>query len=62
MPIYHVKMMASNITEQKKRLCAEITRASVEILSGAANSLDVIVNIKRDSWPASGKLYANPRN
>lgn len=63
MPTYHVEMMEGRTIEQKKRLVAEITRVSVEILGGVADSVDVIItDIKRENWATSGKLWSEPRD
>lgn len=59
MPTYHVEMMEGRTVEQKKKLVAEITRVSVEILGGVADSVDVIItDIKRENWATGGKLWS----
>ena len=63
MPTYHVEMMEGRTIDQKKKLVAEITRVSVEILGGVADSVDVIItDIKRESWATGGKLWSEPRS
>ena len=63
MPTYHVEMMEGRTIEQKKRLVVEITRVSVEILGGVADSVDVIItDIKRENWATGGKLWSEPRD
>ena len=63
MPTYHVEMMEGRTIEQKKKLVAEITRVSVDILGGVADSVDVIItDIKRDNWATGGKLWSEPRD
>jgi len=63
MPTYHVEMMEGRTIEQKKKLVAEITRVSVDILGGEANSVDVIItDIKRENWATGGKLWSEPRS
>ena len=63
MPTYHVEMMEGRTIEQKKRLVAEITRVSVDILGGEAGSVDVIItDIKRENWATGGKLWSEPRS
>ncbi len=63
MPTYHVEMMEGRTVEQKKKLVQEITRVSVEILGGAADSVDIIItDIKRENWATGGKLWTEPRN
>ena len=62
MPTYHVEMMEGRTVEQKKKLVAEITRVSVEILGGAPESVDIIItDIKRENWATGGKLWSEPR-
>ena len=63
MPTYHVEMMEGRTIEQKKKLVAEITRVSVELLGGVADSVDVIItDIKRENWATGGKLWSEPRD
>ena len=63
MPTYHVEMMEGRTIEQKKKLVAEITRVSVEILGGEAGSVDIIItDIKRENWATGGKLWSEPRS
>lgn len=63
MPTYHVEMMEGRTVEQKKKLVAEITRVSVEILGGVADSVDVIItDVKRENWATGGKLWSEPRD
>ena len=62
MPTYHVKMLAGRSIEQKKKLVAEITRVSVEVLGGEADSVDIIItDIQRENWSTGGKLWSEPR-
>ena len=63
MPTYHVEMMEGRTIEQKKKLVAEMTRVSVEILGGEAGSVDIIItDIKRENWATGGKLWSEPRS
>ena len=63
MPTYHVEMMEGRTIEQKKKLVAEITRVSVDILGGEADSVDIIItDIKRENWATGGKLWSEPRS
>jgi 4-oxalocrotonate tautomerase len=56
-------MMEGRTIEQKKKLVAEITRVSVDILGGEAGSVDVIItDIKRENWATGGKLWSEPRS
>lgn len=63
MPTYHVEMMEGRSIEQKKKLVAEITRVSVNVLGGVPESVDVIITeIKRDNWATGGKLWSEARD
>ena len=62
MPTYHVEMLAGRTIEQKKKLVAEITRVSVEVLGGEPGSVDIIItDIQRENWSTGGKLWSEPR-
>jgi 4-oxalocrotonate tautomerase len=63
MPTYHVEMLEGRTVEQKKKLVAEITRVSVEVLGGVADSVDIVItDIKRENWATGGKLWSEPRD
>jgi 4-oxalocrotonate tautomerase len=63
MPSYHVEMMEGRTIDQKKKLVEAITRVSVEILGGVADSVDVIItDIRRENWATGGKLWSEPRD
>ena len=63
MPTYHVEMLEGRTLEQKKKLVEAITRVSVEILGGQAESVDILItDIKRDNWATGGKLWSEPRS
>ena len=63
MPTYHVEMMEGRTLEQKKKLVAELTRISVEVLAVKPESVDVIItDIKRENWATGGKLWSEPRS
>ena len=63
MPTYHVEMMEGRTPEQKKKLVAELTRVSVEVLAVTPESVDVIItDIKRENWATGGKLWSEPRS
>ena len=56
-------MMEGRTVEQKKKLVAEITRVSVEILGGVPESVDIIItDIQRENWATGGKLWSEPRD
>jgi 4-oxalocrotonate tautomerase len=59
MPTYHVEMMEGRTIEQKKKLVAEITRVSVEVLGGSPESVDVLItDVKRENWSTAGVLWS----
>ena len=63
MPTYHIEMFEGRTPEQKKKLVAEVTRVTVEVLGGLAESVDIIINeVKRDNWATGGKLWSEPRS
>lgn len=63
MPTYHVEMMEGRTLDQKKKLVAELTRVSVEVLAVTPESVDVIItDIKRENWATGGKLWSEPRD
>ena len=63
MPTYHVEMMEGRTVEQKKKLLAESTRVSVEVLGGVPESVDIIItDIQRENWATGGKLWSEPRD
>ena len=63
MPTYHVEMMEGSAPEQKKKLVAELTRVSVEVLAVKPESVDVIItDIKRENWATGGTLWSEPRD
>jgi 4-oxalocrotonate tautomerase len=62
MPTYHIEMFEGRTPEQKKKLVAEVTRVTVEVLGGSAESVDIIIHeVKRDNWSTGGKLWSEPR-
>ena len=59
MPTYHVEMMEGRTIEQKKKLVAEITRVSVEVLDGSPESVDILItDVKRENWSTGGVLWS----
>lgn len=63
MPTYHIEMMEGRTLEQKKKLVAEITRVSVEVLGGEAESVDILItDVPRTNWATGGKLWSDPRD
>ena len=63
MPTYRVEMFEGRTAEQKKKLVAEITRVTVEVLGGSPDSIDVIItDVKRENWATGGKLWSEPQS
>ncbi|QKV51569.1 4-oxalocrotonate tautomerase [Comamonas antarctica] len=59
MPTYHIEMMEGRTIEQKKKLVAEITRVSVEVLGGLPESVDILItDVKRENWSTGGVLWS----
>ncbi len=62
MPTYHIEMMEGRTIEQKIKLVQEITRVTVEVLGGSADSVDILItDVKRENWATGGKLWSEPR-
>jgi 4-oxalocrotonate tautomerase len=56
-------MFEGRTPEQKKKLVAEVTRVTVDVLGGSAESVDIIIHeVKRDNWATGGKLWSEPRS
>lgn len=63
MPTYHIEMFEGRTPEQKKKLVAEVTRVTVEVLGGSAESVDIIIHeVQRYNWATGGKLWSEPRS
>lgn len=62
MPIYHIEMLEGRTAAQKKKLVEEITRVSVDVLGGSAESVHVLItDVARENWATGGKLWSEPR-
>ena len=62
MPTYHIEMFEGSTPEQKKKLVAEVTRVTVEVLGGSAEAVDIIIHeVKRYNLATGGKLWSEPR-
>lgn len=62
MPTYHIEMMEGRTIEQKRKLVAEITRVTVEVLGGSADAVDILItDVKRENWATGGVLWTEPR-
>jgi len=62
MPTYHIEMFEGRTLAQKKKLVAEITRVSVEVLGGSVESVNIIITeVKPENWSTGGRLWSEPR-
>ena len=62
MPTIHVEMFEGRTPEQKKKLVAEITRVTVEVLGGSPESVDILLtDVARGNWATGGLLWSEPR-
>ena len=62
MPTYNIEMLEGRTLEQKKKLVAEITRVSVEVLGGSPEAVDILItDVKRENWSTGGVLWTEPR-
>ena len=62
MPTYHIEMLEGRTIEQKKKLVEAITRVTVDVLGGSADSVDILItDVKRENWATGGKLWSEPR-
>ena len=58
MPTYNIEMMEGRPVEQTRKLAAEITRVSVDVLGGSPESVDILItDVKRENWATGGKLW-----
>jgi 4-oxalocrotonate tautomerase len=56
-------MLEGRTIEQKKKLVAEITRVTVEVLGSSPESVDILItDVKRENWATGGKLWSEPRD
>ncbi|MBC7704257.1 MAG: 4-oxalocrotonate tautomerase [Rhodoferax sp.] len=63
MPTYHIEMLEGRTVAQKKKLVEEITRVTVEVLGGSADTIDILItDVKRENWATGGKLWSEPRS
>ena len=59
MPTIRVELFEGRTPEQKKKLVAEVTRVTVEVLGGSPESVDILItDIKRENWATGGKLWS----
>ena len=54
MPTYHIEMFEGRTPEQKKKLVAEVTRVTVEVLGGSAESVDIIIALRKQQMKLQG--------
>ena len=57
--VFSLRSIPGRTIEQKKKLVAEITRVSVEVLGGSPESVDILItDVKRENWATGGKLWS----
>jgi 4-oxalocrotonate tautomerase len=60
MPTIHVELFAGRTTEQKRALAAALTEATVRVLGGSADAVDVIFrDVERSDWATAGVLWSD---
>jgi 4-oxalocrotonate tautomerase len=58
MPTIRIELMQGRTVEQKRALAKAITEATVEVLGGSAQSVDVLFfDIERHDWATGGVLW-----
>ncbi len=59
MPSIHVQLFAGRTVEQKRALAAALTEATVRVLGGSPESVDVIfTDVQRHDWATAGVLWS----
>ena len=59
MPTIRIDLFEGRTVEQKRAYAAALTEATVKVLGGSADSVDVIFyDIKRHDWATGGKLWS----
>jgi 4-oxalocrotonate tautomerase len=58
MPTIRVELFAGRTLEQKRALAAALTEATVRVLGGSADAVDVVFqDIERHDWATGGQLW-----
>ena len=60
MPTIHVELFEGRTVEQKRALAKELTEATVRVLGGSADGVDVIFrDVARHDWATGGTLWSD---
>jgi 4-oxalocrotonate tautomerase len=60
MPTIRVELFAGRTREQKAALAAALTEATVRMLGGSADSVDILFfDIERHDWATAGTLWSD---
>lgn len=58
MPTIRVELFAGRTLEQKRALAAALTDATVRVLGGSADAVDVVFqDVERHDWASGGQLW-----
>jgi 4-oxalocrotonate tautomerase len=60
MPSIHVELFAGRTLEQKRALAAALTEATVRVLGGSAEAVDVVFrDVEKHDWATAGQLWSD---
>ena len=60
MPSIHVHLFAGRTLEQKRAYAAALTEATVRVLGGSAESVDIVfTDVARHDWATAGVLWSD---
>ncbi len=60
MPTIRVELFAGRTLEQKRALAAALTEATVRVLGGSPDAVDVVFqDVQRHDWASGGQLWSD---
>jgi 4-oxalocrotonate tautomerase len=60
MPTIRVELFAGRTLEQKRALAAALTEATVRVLGGLPDAVDVVFqDVQRHDWASGGQLWVD---
>ena len=60
MPTIHVELFAGRTLEQKRALAQALTEATVGVLGGSPDAVDIIFSdVQRQDWATGGVLWSD---
>ncbi|HRD99617.1 MAG TPA: 4-oxalocrotonate tautomerase [Rubrivivax sp.] len=60
MPTIRVELFAGRTLEQKRALAAALTEATVRVLGGSPDAVDVVFqDVQRHDWASGGQLWVD---